>query len=236
MAQNSLQGLIIVENIVDDVTGLYSGFGICVRPRFTMSLNQVVCSFGKVVLCTVAHVARYKPWWARYGIFVSKEYAFKHFGVHIDEDSILIPAAKSRTQYLYGEKAIDTPVGSLDASNKGALINSCLRGRSPHLTWKVTYCKITLQWGVNIVCARDFVARGKGYTQLLLYYGPEFVEYIEACAARDAALKALPPTRFVPKNGGNFCKLCKKFYPIKPTPTRTVSFIQHYKKMHSKRA
>ena len=159
-----------------------------------------------------------------------------HSNVHIDEDSILIPAAKSRTQYLYGEKAIDTPVGSLDASNKGALINSCLRGRSPHLTWKVTYCKITLQWGVNIVCARDFVARGKGYTQLLLYYGPEFVEYIEACAARDAALKALPPTRFVPKNGGNFCKLCKKFYPIKPTPTRTVSFIQHYKKMHSKRA
>jgi hypothetical protein len=209
---NSAQRLIILR-IIDQDTGLDCGLGMGVSDGFRMKRNERIVTFGKVILCTVGDVASKRSIWSRYGVLLTIKMAAS-FGVIIAEDSILIPAALTRDSYIFGDEPHSTPLDSLDATNKGGLINSCLNGQKAHLTWKITYSNG--EWGVDILCALEFfVARGKGITQLLLYYGPEYVSYLEELAERAAALKALVPKRFVAKTGGSFCPKCKKFFPKK---------------------
>jgi len=155
--------------------GEKGGIGIRAPSRFSMKSGVVMATFGRVVLRTFQDVTKRSSCWSRHCISVSTVTAANQ-GVVLDPtiDYVLAPRAVSHDRYIFGELINATPLGDIDQSTKGAMFNTCLDGETPHLTWKVTYSKLTKEWGVDIICLRDFNTRSCAI-ELLLYYGTEYV-------------------------------------------------------------
>jgi hypothetical protein len=58
------------------------------------------------------------------------------------------------------------------------------------LSWKVTYCAITKEWGVDIIASRSFTTRSTSF-EFLLHYGSVYVSIIQDANTRAAELSKI---------------------------------------------
>ena len=183
------------------------GKGVFAPQRYFARRGAVIGTFGAVMLKPLSWVIEKAPWWRPYALDVPLGQA-RALGVSLAEgDSpwVLIPRAHNRSIYVYGKGGPRAHL--VDATNLGFMFNTRVGGEEAHATWRITYEKGT--WGASVVAARDIYSRSKHGMELLIDYGKEYLECIEARVKRAALVRGGAPPARGKTNKVTVCGTCK---------------------------